>query len=133
MSDDKTILAALQFEPMSGSDIGKGFAPENIKDRAGWGRKWLKRARESGLVQAVGDLWAAAGRKRQRKDAVPYNGLDYTRAMVASGGLNVAQSFLQLIMPDSTGRDYKAPHANRGTPSRPHFPRTSRAIRFCNH
>lgn len=129
MSDDKTILDALQFEPMSGSDIGKRFAPGGIRDRAGWGRGWLKRARETGLVRAVGDLWAAAGRKRR----VPYNGIDYTRAMVASGGLNMAQSFLLLIMPDSTGRDYKAPHANRGTPPRPHFTRTSRAIRFCNH
>ena len=116
---DSDILSAIAVEPMTGSEIGKGFAPEHIKDRAGWGRKWLKKAAESGIVKALGDLWTAATKAAPTPPV--FTGPDFTVHP------------MQPWVGELGTRDYKAPHANRGTMPRPHFPRAQRRIRFCNN
>jgi hypothetical protein len=128
MTADQLILDALRITPMTGSEIGKGFAPEHIKDRAGWGRKWL--ARNAEAAAAAND----ARRNRHRRIEKVYDGPDFTRvpAGVFSEHLNQAQLMLSdwlFTMP----RSYKHILAPRGTLPRPHHPRHTRRFRFCNN
>lgn len=117
--DDK-ILDALAAVPMTGAEIGRGFAPEHLKDREGWGRKWLRKAAESGLVRAVADRWTSAEPVHSARVPPP------------DGFLNRAQVLLQSWLADAIPRDYRAPHANRPTPPTPHYSRYSRKPRYCN-
>lgn len=113
--NDKLILDALRIQPMTGSEIGKGFAPEHIKDRAAWGRKWL--AKNAAAVAAL--TAADAPVVVEHKDT----GIDFT----------VWSTLLDYIrVPSIFYVSYKHILAPRGTPPRPHFPRATRAFRFCN-
>lgn len=123
---DADILEAIAAVPMTGSEIGKGFAPDHIKDRAGWGRKWLKRAQDDKIVIEVDGKWTAT------RSFVP-QARDFTAPQSRHGFLNTVQTFLNAWITGLPARDYKAPHAPRGTPPRPHSPRHTRALRFCNH
>ncbi|MDK3075161.1 hypothetical protein QO034_18900 [Sedimentitalea sp. JM2-8] len=92
------------------AEIGRGFAPETVKDKEGWGRKLVRK------FVGLGDL--------VRND-------DGTVSLPRRH-LRVAQELLQVIIGDGAlpgPHDYKAPHANRGTPPRPHYSRYSRKPR----
>lgn len=127
MTTDALILDALRVTPLTGSEIGKGFAPEHIKDRAGWGRKWLARNADAhGLMQSDG-RWTAP------PDG--YNTGDGSDTNVSTGPDFTIWSVLMdtLRFPDVLPRSYKHILAPRGTPPRPHFPRATRRFRFCNN
>ena len=131
MTRDNDILGALRFEPMTAAEIGRGFAPDHIKDRAAWGRKWVAKHLKS-LTQVDGGWTIAAS-----VDETPaYDGPDFTRVLVAGGFLNAAQELLHSWLAGASGlldpHRYRAPHAPRGTPPRPHAPRHTRRIRYCN-
>lgn len=128
MTRDTDILGALRFEPMTAAEIGRGFAPDHIKDRAAWGRKWVAKHRAS--LAPKGDLWTV---QTAPEPVEVYTGTDFTAAPEATGFLNRAQELLQSWFVGASGlldpHRYRAPHAPRGTPPRPHYPRTrNRAI-----
>ena len=121
--NDKLILDALRLVPMTGSEIGKGFAPDHIKDRAGWGRKWL--AKNAAAVAAL-----------TAEPAPVPTGIDFTRLPPDDtfGVLKRAQVVIAYWAELAfNGRgSYKHILAPRGTPPRPHHPRATRRFRFCN-
>jgi hypothetical protein len=123
MTADQLILDALRITPMTGSEIGKGFAPEHIKDRAGWGRKWL--ARNAEAVAALAE------------SAPVETGIDFTRLPLDDtfGVLKRAQVVIAYWAELAfNGRgSYKHILAPRGTLPRPHHPRHTRRFRFCNN
>lgn len=125
---DKDICTVLRSTPMTPAAIGREFAPANIKDRAGWGRKWVSKMRlkdmiaenadQSGTVMVVGRIRSFISMFR-------------TVTVQRSAGLNLAQEFYQQL--GFGRRSYLAPHANRPTPPRPHFSRTLRLNRVIRH
>ena len=133
MTRDNDILGALRFEPMTAAEIGRGFAPDHIKDRAAWGRKWV--AKHRAMLVEKGDMWTVPAAPRPDLLAT-YTGPDFTRVPVAVGFLNAAQELLHSWLAGASGlldpHRYRAPHAPRGTPPRPHAPRHTRRIRYCN-
>jgi hypothetical protein len=109
---DRDITDVLTKSVMLPADIGRAFAPEHIKDRAGWGRKWVAKMRAADMI-------------------VDHpHGVSVKPAPKPYSGLNLAQEFYQLL--GAGLRTYLAPHANRPTPPRPHFSRYQRTPRFCN-
>lgn len=101
MTKDEAIFDALRAFPMSGAEIGRAFAPETIKDREGWGRKWV--AKNQKVLVATERGW---------------------RFHITTGLLNRAQELLHSWLGGGYTEDrYKAPHAPRGTPPRPHHPK----------
>lgn len=118
MTRDNDILGALRFERMTAAEIGRGFAPDEIKDREGWGRKWVK-AHGHLLIGNSDKTWSVA-----HKPKPTYTGPDFTVVPVAGGFLNVAKELLHSWLANTTGlldpHRYKAPHAPRGTPPRKH-------------
>lgn len=126
---DQDIINVLQRAPMSPSMIGREFAPAHIKDRAGWGRKWVASMRAAGRVIDTdkGVMIRKVGLKSMFKSM-------FQRTVLAPRpGLNLAQEYLQTLLEGHTLRSYKAPHANRPTPPRPHYSRYVRSPRYCNH
>ncbi len=128
MTRDTDILGALRFEPMTAAEIGLGFAPDHIKDRAAWGRKWVRLAVDARQVIPVGDKWTVP----VLPAAATYIGPDFTLAPEATGFLSRAQELVHSWLAGASGlldpHRYKAPHAPRGTPPRPHRPRHTRRV-----
>jgi hypothetical protein len=111
---DRDIIDVLTKTVMLAADIGRAFAPAHIKDRAGWGRKWVAKMRAADLIVDH-----------------PHGVSIRPAPKVRTGGLNLAQEFYQLL---GFGlRTYLAPHANRPTPPRLHFSRYQRTPYACNH
>lgn len=127
MTRDNDILGALRFEPMTAAEIGRGFAPDHIKDRAAWGRKWV--AKNEAFLIPTKDGWTvpAQAHDEAMAEARTYTGPDFTVAPKAPGILNAAQELLHSWLANTTGlldtHRYRAPHAPRGTPPRPRTPR----------
>ena len=129
MTRDTDILGALRFEPMTAAEIGRGFAPDHIKDRAAWGWKWVAKHRAS--LAPKGDMWTVVA---VQKAVEVYTGPDFTAAPEATGFLNRAQGLLHSWLAGASGlldpHRYRAPHAPRGTPPNPprykrgYFPKT---------
>lgn len=89
------------------ADIGRGYAPDSVKDKAGWGRKMVTKMLNTGVL--------------------------FRRPDGSLGALTVAQELLHAILSDCGPIDphqYKAPHAPRGTPPRPHYSRYRRTPRL---
>lgn len=85
------------LETLSGSEIGRRYAPETIVDKEGWGRKFLRSCKEAGLSVMKG--LAGLG--------------------IFGGPENLAKFLLTTWLQNVGFKDYKAPHAPRGTPARP--------------
>lgn len=121
MTRDNDILGALRFEPMTAAEIGRGFAPDHIKDRAAWGRKWVAKNEALLMVDPTGSGWTP--RSAPAKPEPAYTGPDFTRVPVAGGFLNAAQELLHSWLANTMGlldtHRYRAPHAPRGTPPNP--------------
>lgn len=94
--------------PISASEIGRRLAPDGIKDRAGWGRKWVA---------------------RNKADLIEHDGGLYTTLTLASR-IYATWLFLKMQRPRVPG--YKAPHAPRGTPMRVRHARLTPKP-LCNH
>lgn len=97
----------MDYENMSGAAIGREFAPENVADKGGWGRRLLKQAKEFGETVKAG--------------------LEYL-GVIGYGGYTQAEVMAE-VMADIKIPDVKAPHAYRGTPPRKHFSRYTRTPR----
>lgn len=127
MTRDTDILGALRFEPMTAAEIGRGFAPEHIKDRAAWGRKWVQKHRAA--LVPKGQMWAVAD---QIDPAPEYTGPDFTVAPRPVGIMSQAQELIHSWLAGAMNlldpHRYRAPHAPRGTPPRPHTPRHTRRV-----
>lgn len=91
----------VDYETMTGSELGRQLAPDTIKDKEGWGRKTLRMARRLGDTVTEG-LKNMGVLQRTQADV-------HLDALMSLGGHDPHQ--------------YKAPHALRGTPPRPHFKR----------
>lgn len=98
---ESEINAAL---PLTPADIGRFFAPDHISDVTGWGRRWARNAVGRGSHRMV-------------------NGL-------VERTMNEAKRLIDTWSGPPTVASYKAPHAYRGTPKRPRFPRNTRRIAF---
>ena len=122
MTRDNDIFGALRFEPMTAAEIGRGFAPDHIKDRAAWGRKWVAKNEALLMVDPTGSGWTP--RSAPVNPEPTYTGPDFTRVPVAGGFLNAAQELLHSWLANTMGlldtHRYRAPHAPRGTPPRKH-------------
>lgn len=64
-------------------------------------------------------------RKTKKKVWKAPNWLPHLRKLMKRGA---AAFNLEMIETVDLGRDYKAPHANRPTPARPHWPRKARDL-----
>lgn len=123
MTRDTDILGALRFEPMTAAEIGRGFAPDHIKDRAAWGRKWV--AKNEAFLIPTKDGWTVPAPAMVKPT---YTGPDFTVVpLVGRSYLNQAQELLLSWLANTMGlldtHRYRAPHAPRGTPPRPRTPR----------
>ena len=87
----KDILDAL---PLTGADIGRFYAPLGVKDQEGWGRKWAAKMQTHGVIKKSGGLWHR----------------------VMNAAKTLYEPWLAAAM--TPVRDYKAPHAYRGTQPR---------------
>ena len=94
-----TGMTILKQLPLTSADIGRFHAPDHIKDRAGWGRRWVAKMVDAGQVFV--DKTGMVRNQRQKTWAQVF--------------------YASLACPNP--RDYRAPHANRGTRPRPHKPR----------
>ena len=134
MSRDSDILGALRFEPMTAAEIGRGFAPDHIKDRAAWGRKWVVKHLDwltdphgDGVLRPMAWVFDEGGPAHAKASEPTYTGPDFTRVPLAPGFFNVATELLHSWLANTMGlldpHRYRAPHAPRGTPPRPRTPR----------
>lgn len=129
MTRDTDILGALRFEPMTAAEIGRGFAPDHIKDREAWGRKWV--VKNEAFLIPTEKGWTVPAEAHDEVVA-EYTGPDFTVAPAVWSYLNQAQELIHSWLVRAEGlldpHRYRPPHAPRGTPRRPHRPRHTRRI-----
>jgi hypothetical protein len=111
---DDGILSAL---PLTSAEIGERFAPPEIKDKSSWARRKIAKLIEAG--KAIRDMVTRIiFPTRDAVTRIIFPTRDERPAVVRFGYDKVMR------------RDYKSPHAYRGTPAKAHFSKFSRVRRF---
>lgn len=134
----------MNIEGLSASEIGRRHAPDHIKDRAGWGRKWVKRELAAGTVLKMPDgtfkhmanNLVMSDRIVEIENNVAYEDdlPDMTQSEASHFAFYMKGGDMEAKprpVP-AYAHTYKAPHALRGTPPRLRNPNRRRKKLVCN-